>query len=179
MSWPVGDDGGARRSAMVCFILVRVSTARAIAGSTSHSVCHSTCCEWLVWRRSGASQAQSGRSPASETDRSSTVAGAVAAGLSAMGFIRILRSRQIFSLFRLSGAATRLRAHRLNLRAARVCARVRQHLGPDVVLELVQSTSVAAELCQKVANRLPPRPANVAQTKAVNETSESGFKRAY
>ena len=81
---------------------------RAIARSTSHSVCHSTCCEWLVWRQSRAPGAQSGQSPASDMDSARTVAGAVAAGRSAAGFTRILRSVQKVSFFRPSAAATRL-----------------------------------------------------------------------
>ena len=62
--------------------------------------------EWLCPRLSGASGAQSGRSPASQARRASTVAVAVAAGHSAAIFIRILRSRQKVSFFGLSGAAT-------------------------------------------------------------------------
>ena len=66
---------------------------RAIAGSTSHSACYSTCCEWLFLRLSGASRAQCGWSLASDMDSASTVAGAVVAGRSAARLIRILRSR--------------------------------------------------------------------------------------
>ena len=66
---------------------------RAIARSTSHSACYSTCCEWLFLRLSGASRAQCGWSLASDMDSASTVAGAVVAGRSAARLIRILRSR--------------------------------------------------------------------------------------
>ena len=83
-----------------------VCRPRAIARSTSHSACHSMCCEWLVLHLYRASRAQCGRPPTSETDRSSTVAGVVASMSSAAGFIRILRSRQKVSLFSPSSGAT-------------------------------------------------------------------------
>ena len=96
--WPVAVDGGACRSAMVCFISPRVSPESDRKIDLSQRV-FSTCCEWLVLRVSEASQAQCGRSPASETDRSSTVADVVASVCSAAGFLRNLRSRQKVSFF--------------------------------------------------------------------------------
>ena len=55
--WPVAVGGGARCGAMVCFILLRVATEIDRKMDLSHHV-YSTRCEWLVWRRSGASRAQ-------------------------------------------------------------------------------------------------------------------------
>ena len=87
----------------------RVCRSRAIDRSTSRSACSKlTCCEWLCLHLSGASGAQSGWSPASQTDMARTVVSAVAPGCSAARLIRILRSRKKVSLFGPSGAATRL-----------------------------------------------------------------------
>ena len=65
-----------------------------------------TCCEWLCLRLSGASGAQSGRSPASEAGRASTLVVWVAARCSAARLLRYFGSRQKFSFFCPSGAAT-------------------------------------------------------------------------
>ena len=109
-SWAVAFDGSAYRGAMVCFILPRMSTESDRKIDLSQRV-FSTCCKWLVLCLSGASQAQYGRSPASETDRPSTVASVLASVCSAARFIRILRSRQKVSFFSPSAAATRLQEH--------------------------------------------------------------------
>ena len=66
-----------------------------------------TCYEWLCPRLSGATGAQRGRSLASEADTASTLVVWVAAGCSAARLLRYFGSRQKFSFFRLSGAATR------------------------------------------------------------------------
>ena len=84
----------------------------AIARSTSHSVCHSTCCEWLCLRLFKASETQSGRYQASKADSPSNLVGAVAPPCSAVRFTRILRSRQKVSLFSPSAAATRPKANK-------------------------------------------------------------------
>ena len=70
-----------------------------------------TCYEWLCPRLSGATGAQRGRSLASEADTASTLVVWVAAGCSAARLLRYFGSRQKFSFFRLSGAATRVASH--------------------------------------------------------------------
>ena len=65
------------------------------------------CYEWLCLRLSGASEAKSGWSPASQACSASTLVMWVAAGCLTARLLRYFGSRQKFSFFRPSGAATR------------------------------------------------------------------------
>ena len=84
----------------------RMCGPRAIARSTSLSACAARVVRGRSYRLSRASRGFRERSWASETDSICTVADAVATGRSAKRFLMNLRSRQFFSFFRLSGAAT-------------------------------------------------------------------------
>ena len=86
--------------------LCRMCRPRTIARSTSLSACSARVVRGRHLRLSRASRGFRECSSASETDSGCNVAKVVAVGRSAAVFIRIVRSRQILSLFRLSGGAT-------------------------------------------------------------------------
>ena len=94
----------------------RLCRPRTIARSTSLSACSARVVRGRHLRLSRASRGFRECSSASETDSGCNVAKVVAVGRSAAVFIRIVRSRQILSLFRLSGGAT----HRTRLSKATI-----------------------------------------------------------